>query len=202
MTAEDYKLNMERMREPMLEFYSQVRFLCWLLVVIAALCFLFTQILIGVRVSGSSMLPTLENGDYLFVSTLRSPSHGDIVVIEEDEYEDGSVVSRWLIKRVVGLPGDTLWAEDGVLYRIDAGTEGSYAVDEPYLAEKWTVSDSFQPVTVPDGYVFVLGDNRNDSHDSRSVGPLPQSSMLGVVTEWSIGIKGALRAFFGLFSGA
>lgn len=201
MTVEEYRQNIERLRDPDREFISQVRFLCWLVVIIAALCFLFTQILIGVRVSGNSMQPTLQNGDYLFVSTIGAPQRGDIVVIEEDEYESGAVVSRWLIKRVVGLPGDTVWAEDGVLYRIDAGTEGSYAVSEPYLAEEWTRDNTFDAVTVQEGYVFVLGDNRNNSHDSRAIGALPMSRMLGVVTGWSIEIKGVLSGFFGLFAG-
>ena len=199
MTAAEFRQNIERVRDPNGEFVSQVRFVCWLAVIVAFLCFLFTQLLIGVRVSGNSMFPTLQNGDYLFVCTVTEPQRGDIVVIEEDEYENGAVVSRWLIKRVVGLPGDTVRAQNGVLYRTDAGSEEEYAVDEPYLAEEWTVSASFGAVTVPKGCVFVLGDNRNDSHDSRMTGPLAMSAMLGVVTDWSIEIKGALSGFFGLF---
>ena len=200
MSGVEYKQNLERYRDPNGELRSQIRFYAWLLLIVAAICFLFTQVLIGVRVNGSSMLPTLQNGDYLFVCTLTQPSHGDIVVIEEDEYENGEIISKWLIKRVIGLPGDSIRSEDGILYRTDAGTEQEYAVEEPYLYEEWWRDNDIEKLTVPEGYVYVLGDNRNDSHDSREIGCLPLEAMLGVVTHWSIDMKDTLSGFFGLFS--
>ncbi len=201
MSAEEYKQALERVRDPDRELRSQVRFVAWLLIVAAIFAFVFTQVLIGVRVFGDSMNPTLQGGDYLFVYTFDSPARGDIIVTREKEYDkDGKVISEYLIKRVVALPGDTIWAEDGVLYLCVAGSEGYYAVEEPYLNEEWTHDTEIAPITVSEGHVFVLGDNRNHSLDSRDLGELPLSDMLGVVTGWSMQIKGFLTAFFGFFS--
>lgn len=194
----------EDRRSPGKEFYSMLRFLIVLLVLFCVFFVLFTQIFIGVQVCGPSMNPTLyggvrgsdgiyRGGDYLFVCTLDPPEYGDIVVFDSPIVgEEGEEI----IKRVVGLPGDRIKAENGVLYRASGG--GDYAaVVEPYIEDGW--EGSFAEEVVPEGTVFVLGDNRNNSTDSRAFGPVSNDSILGVVTQWSLAHKDFLTDFFGFF---
>ena len=121
-------------RDPHREFLSTVRFFVVLLAVFLCFTILFTRIFIGVQVVGTSMEPTLESGDYLFINTAVSPEHGDIVVIEANEKDSvhDETVHKWIIKRIIGLPGDTIKAENGILYRKDAGGSDFYVVEEPY----------------------------------------------------------------------
>ena len=109
-----YKQLLEKRRDPYGELLSTARFLCVLLAVLVCFVIFFTQILIGVKVYGPSMQPTLETGDYLFVCTLTQPEHGDIVVVPNPNQSNAN--GKYLIKRVIGLPGDTIMAEDGILY--------------------------------------------------------------------------------------
>jgi len=122
-----------------------------------------------VRVDGLSMKPTLQNGEYILVSRITyktgEPQRGDIIVFSFpiDENQD-------LIKRVIGLPGETVSVHDGQV-RIDGKV-----LNEPYIANppiyngEWTVSE---------GQLFVLGDNRNDSKDSHQWGLLPMDHVIG-----------------------
>ncbi len=188
-----YKDLLRERKEPNYEFYSTVKFLFVLLSVLACFTIVFTQILIGVKVVGPSMLPTLETGDYLFVSTLAEPNHGDIVVVPNPRPTGG----QYLIKRVVGLPGDTIKAENGILYRKGPGESDFSAVVEGYLEGTWTHENKILPVTIKPGHMYVLGDNRNNSTDSRELDQFKIVEMLGVVTDWSIAHKEFLTAVFG-----
>ena len=188
-----YKDLLRERKEPNYEFYSTVKFLFVLLSVLACFTIVFTQILIGVKVVGPSMLPTLETGDYLFVSTLAEPNHGDIVVVPNPRPSGG----QYLIKRVVGLPGDTIKAENGILYRKGPGESDFSAVVEGYLEGAWTHENKILPVTIKPGHMYVLGDNRNNSTDSRELDQFKIVEMLGVVTDWSIAHKEFLTAVFG-----
>lgn len=151
------------------------------------------------RVMGSSMEPTLQENNYLFVSklshTLRmEPSYGDIVIIDsrvqrnrswKDDITEPAMVylsiakvindSRdiW-VKRVIGKPGDHLRFENGNVYRNGA------LLDENYIAEE-TAFPKNAEVVVPENHVFVMGDNRNHSSDSRMIGPVPIDHVLGKV---------------------
>ncbi|MBI3160056.1 MAG: signal peptidase I [Chloroflexi bacterium] len=123
-----------------------------------------------IRVDGHSMEPSFHHNDYVIVWRLAyrvgEIERGDVVVFPypnnpEEDY----------IKRVVGLPGDVVAIQEGQLL------VNGVAVDEPYLAEPmWR---NFPEVVVPDGSVFVMGDNRNDSSDSRRWGPLSIEDILG-----------------------
>lgn len=188
-------------RDPHREFLSTVRFFVVLLAVFLCFTILFTQIFIGVQVVGTSMEPTLESGDYLFINTAVSPEHGDIVVIEANEKDSvhDETVHKWIIKRVIGLPGDTIKAENGILYRKDAGGSDFYVVEEPYLGEAWAERNTIPETVVEKGEIFVLGDHRSVSLDSRSLGALELSDVMGVVTGWSLACKGFLTGLFGLF---
>lgn len=124
-------------------------------------------------IPSSSMVPTLEVGDRVlvnkFVYRFSSPERGDIVVFTSPD-ADGID----LIKRVVAVGGQTVELREGTVY-----VDGQ-ALDEPYVNDE--IPDNFtseRPVRVPQGEVWVMGDNRTNSRDSRYFGPQPVSSLLG-----------------------
>ena len=122
-----------------------------------------------VRVDGFSMIPTLQNGEYILVNKLAyktgTPNRGDIIVfrLPGDETQD-------LIKRVIGLPGDTIKIKDGIV------TINGQKLEEPYIAQSPLY---FGEWVIPNGSLFVLGDNRNDSRDSHQWGLLPLQNVIG-----------------------
>ncbi len=130
-----------------------------------------------VSVDGTSMVPTLQEGDRLISSNLfYTPQYGDIVILSEN-----TGLNEALVKRIIAVAGQT----------VDINENGEVVVDgkalsEPYIAE--TISDNRRgdfdyPVTVPEGMVFVMGDNRNHSTDSRfsAVGFIDEDEILGRV---------------------
>lgn len=131
----------------------------------------------GYTVLGPSMQPTLYTGEKVVIGKLTyrlaEPQLGDIVVVKYPKSASNPEGDNSYVKRVVGLSGDTLEVREGQLIR------NGQVVDEPYIKEpmQW----DYGAVTVPDGMVFVMGDNRNDSNDSRSssVGPIPRDNVVG-----------------------
>jgi len=129
------------------------------------------------EVNQVSMNPTLYEGDRLIVSNLMySPKNGDIVVFSKQTYEAGTP----LVKRIVAMDGQTVDID------IESGTVtvDGIVLDEPYIAEATkTVYDVAFPLEVPEGKVFVMGDNRNRSKDSRykAVGLVDTQEILGKV---------------------
>ena len=129
-----------------------------------------------VRVDGFSMRPTLEDGEFVLVSKLNyqfgEVERGDIIVFHfpmDPEQE--------LIKRVIGLPGDHIRVGEGAV------SVNGQVLNEPYIAAAPAYTGEWD---VPDGHLFVLGDNRNDSSDSHSWGLLPAENVVGkaVVIYW------------------
>ena len=130
-------------------------------VLTVVLVFTFLTRLIGV--DGHSMVPTLQNGDRLLVlsSLLDSDyEYGDIVVLRKDSF-----MAEPIVKRVIATAGQTVDIDfaNGVVY-----VDGE-ALDEPYINEPtYTDEGTVFPLTVPEGSIFVMGDNRNRSDDSRN----------------------------------
>ena len=156
-----------------LEIYDWVQCIVAALV-IGILCFMFLFRVIGVV--GTSMVPTLQQGDQLIISNLfYSPKNGDVIVFQTDTYGD-----KPLVKRVIATEGQTVDIDFamGVVY-VDG-----IALDEPYTAAPTLDQEDFEgPVTVPEGCIFVMGDNRNASTDSRShlVGMVDTRCIIGKV---------------------
>lgn len=148
---------------------------------IIAVFIVFCLVFRAVGVSGTSMVPTLNDGDWLAITGITADlRHGDIVVVTQPWSRNIPI-----IKRVIGLPGDTIFIdfENGIVYR------NGEMLSEPYIAEPThKYYDIEFPLTVPEGKIFAMGDNRNDSLDSRS-------SQIGLIDErYVLG-----RAFFRFF---
>ncbi len=146
------------------------------LLVALALVFGFVRpfVVEAFRIPSESMVPTLEIGDLIlankFVYHLTEPKRGDMVVFESVEGGDDET----LIKRVVGVAGDEIQVQNGTLYVNDEAQE------EPYLNRRQgPSSSSFGPTTVPRGRIFMMGDNRDNSGDSRIFGPVPLENVRG-----------------------
>mgnify|MGYP000900391674 FL=1 len=128
-----------------------------------------------ISVNGESMVPTLQNGEDLIVLKypyrFRTPKFGEIIV-----FKYPSDPRYHYIKRVIGLPGDSIEIKDGEVY------VNGKQLKEPYINEK-TLMD-FKLDKVPENTVFVMGDNRNWSRDSRfsDVGPVPYKNIIGKAT--------------------
>ena len=146
-----------------------------------------------VRVEGESMKPTLQDNDYVILSRLgktlnRGWNYGDIVVIDRridrkrslwDDLKDLGMFNRMenrnlLIKRIIGLPGDIIEIRREGVYR------NGELLDETYLAEKFVYKKEERYV-VPEGHVFVMGDNRDNSMDSRTIGYIPIDNIKGTM---------------------
>lgn len=122
------------------------------------------------EVDGNSMFPTYETGDRLIVLYTHNVEVNDIAVIWNDQ------VNEYIVKRVIGVSGDTIEIKDGQLYR------NGNAIYESYIKEHdWASTIDEISVSIPDGYVYVLGDNRNESADSRLLGLLETENIFGRV---------------------
>lgn len=195
----------ERRKNPVLRFLGELPGLVLMALVLAVL--IKTFLVQAFFIPSPSMVPTLENGDRVLVTKipyyLGEPKRGDVIVFEEPDPrgrpdDDRGIVAgavHWLtqtlgvaepdnedyIKRVIGLPGDEVEGKRGKVL------VNGVAIDEPYLTQE---TGSFDTVTVPDDMLFVMGDNRGNSLDSRfglgvnptdqpGVGFIPIDSVIG-----------------------
>ncbi len=161
--------------------YSILDFLRMILVAFIILMLVFTFVLRKNTVVGSSMYPTLEDGEHVIVnvaaSYLTDIERFDVVVVHSPDNKD-----LW-VKRVIGLPGETISYQDGILY-VD-----NKEIEEPFLDKNYaeqvvkqqqlkTFTQDMAPVTLKDNEYFLIGDNRNNSMDSRSVGPFTRDKII------------------------
>jgi signal peptidase I len=162
MQAEEHPRS--RAKSALREFAETVLFT--LLVYLVVRTFLFENY----RVVGSSMESTLQNDQFLMVNKLlyrlQEPQRGDIIVFRDPRADD-----RKLIKRLIGMPGETVEVRSGKV--LVNGVE----LEEPYVD---TLGRNTRlPSQLTEGEYFVLGDNRNNSSDSRSWGALPEDNIVG-----------------------
>jgi len=155
------------------------------------------------RIPSSSMEPTLQIGDRVLVSRftyrLHDPRRGDIIVFHPPGTGDQAIAgatteaSVYFIKRIVGLPGETIEGRHGRVLICTAPNVGCHPLDEPYLHQPAAGTD-FGPVRIPQGRYFVMGDNRRISDDSRIWGTLPRSYIIGeaFATYWPLDRIGTL----------
>ncbi len=171
-----------------------------ILVAVVAALLIRSFIFEPVRVDGSSMDDTLANGEIMFVSKYDYSSTWITLPWQSNEAKENApritlfgnpqrfdvVICRYpgrgdtnFVKRVVGLPGDTIELKDGWLY------VNGEKYDEPYVSDEYRSGrlNTFGPYTVPEGKYFVMGDHRNNSNDSRSVGPIERSMIVGHVQQ-------------------
>jgi signal peptidase I len=177
----------------------------WAVILMAVLLctvLLRTYVVQSFYIPSGSMLPTLQVGDRIIVDKLSYHLHdvhrGDIVVFARPKLEDQQYAD--LVKRVIGLPGETISSKGGDIYI------NGKKLDEPWLPSG---PDSYSgplagddphpqfnlpgPIHIPEGEYYVMGDNRTDSEDSRFFGPIPRSLIVGraVAVIWPLGhIKG------------
>ncbi len=138
-------------------------------VLLTALIFLIVNTLTGrFRIEGQSMEPNLHDGEYVLIDkvsyALHPPARGDVIVFLRPNERD-------FIKRIIGVPDDTVEVREGRVYVNGA------ALDEPYLSQPTRADMS--PRRVEAGRYFVMGDNRNNSSDSRSFGTIVAEDIVG-----------------------
>lgn len=184
--------------------------------VLALLIFVAVRsVVLNFRVDGLSMEPSLDSGQMLLVNRqiyfhfdtndvlntipfveregenviypLHPPQRGDIVVFDPPIGR----TSKPYIKRVIGLPGETITIRDGIMH-----VDGQ-PLDEPYIqgsATSWPNADPTREVVVPEDHLFVLGDNRNNSTDSRSFGAISNDTLIGKawISYWPSTLAGIL----------
>jgi len=142
------------------------------IVIVVAVVLIRSFIATPIIVNGSSMYPTLEDGEYMLLNKIsyrfNEIKRGEIIVFEYD--------NERLIKRVIGLPGEKIAVIDGNLYINDQ------VYEEDYLEENtvdFTLEELGLDSTIPKGYYFVMGDNRDESKDSRLIGYITEDSIIG-----------------------
>lgn len=166
-----------------LKFFMSILCIAVIIILLIFICnhFFFSLI----RVSGTGMEPTMYSGEHWVIDkTAQELSVGDIVTFKSED--DGSAS----VSRIIALAGDTVYIDmsSGLVY-----VNGSI-IDEPYVSASYSPAGKYitdlmsagdyskdLPIVIDDGYIFVMGDNRSNSRDSREFGPIPIESVFGVV---------------------
>ena len=146
-------------------------------IIVLVVLFVKNYIIAPVQVNGDSMYSTLHNGDIMILNRLEYKRNGvdrfDIVVINTGKTH--------IIKRVIGLPGDKIEVNDNVLYINDEKVEEKY-LDEGTITSDFSLKKLFKIDKIPKDYYFVLGDNRDESMDSRIIGLISADDIEGIAS--------------------
>ena len=172
-SGESFKKKKKKAQKGVLSYLHD--FVLWLIVIMLVFLLLFRVVI----VSGPSMQPTLVDGDYLLLLSsvfYKNPKAGDIIVAAKDDFHNGEPI----IKRVIATAGQEVDIDFnmGIVY-----VDGN-ALDEPYTLERTHLNEGMRfPYVVPENCIFVMGDNRNNSSDSRnpSIGAVDKREILGRV---------------------
>ena len=146
-------------------------------IIIVVVLFVKTYIIAPIQVNGVSMDSTLHDGEIMLLNKLQYKRYGlkrfDIVVIKSRDTR--------IIKRIIGLPGDSVKVVDNTLYINDEKYEEEY-LDEGTITNDFTLEELFDTDKVPEGKYFVMGDNRDDSLDSRILGFIDEEDVEGIAS--------------------
>lgn len=128
------------------------------------------------EVVGNSMHPTYKNGEYLMANKvtyqIKEPQRGDVIIFKYSDTQD-------FIKRIVGLPGDTVMLKDGQLYINDILLNESNYLNNTIYTNGGDFLKEGESKVIPEGHYFVCGDNRPHSSDSRTFGPIEETAIKG-----------------------
>lgn len=131
-------------------------------------------------VDGASMEPNFHNSDYLIIDEISyrfgAPQRGQVVVFKNPDN-----IKEYFIKRVIGLPGETVRIQDGRVFIKKIGSNEFTQIQENYLPQNLATMSVGEDIIVPSNYYFVLGDNRPNSRDSRYFGAIPEDLITGKV---------------------
>lgn len=153
-------------------------FLQGIVVILAIMVMIYLFVMSPQEINGASMEPTFYNGEYILTNKvmykMRQPKRGDVVIFKSPRNKEVDY-----IKRIIGLPGETVELKDNAFY------VNGQKVEEPYLEPGVEIFggsylEEGQEVTVPPDMYFVSGDNRPHSADSREFGPIPIEDVIGV----------------------
>ena len=158
-------------------------FLLYLVLIVLIMFSIRTVLIDPVRVDGKSMLDTLVDGEVMLVDrtayAFKTPARGDVVLCyyPDEYYESQGLQYATRVKRVIAVGGDTIETIDGAVY------VNGEKIDEPYLSPDRIGGQYVRPQRIPEGCVYVMGDNRSVSRDSRyeTVGPIPLFRVVGKV---------------------
>jgi len=154
-------------------FWDLIKFAILALIIVIPIRMFIAQPFI---VSGESMVPSFQDGEYLIVDELSyiigSPKRGEVIVFR---YPNDT--KRFFIKRIIGMPNEEIKINNGKITIINKENPDGFMLDEPYISESFDTTVSFQ---TKDNEYFVLGDNRNRSSDSRVWGTLPSKLIIGL----------------------
>lgn len=156
-------------------FKDIVRFTLLALIIVLPIRLFIAQPFV---VSGASMDDTFKNGEYLIVDEIsyrfRNPDRGEVIIFKYP-FEQ----RRFLIKRVIGVPGDTVTIRGGSVSIINQEFPQGYTLEEPYVSSENKMPYTELKTVLEDGEYFVMGDNRSESSDSRLWGALDQRLIVG-----------------------
>lgn len=153
--------------------------------------FCFSYLFIITPVEGISMEPTISNGEHVLVLYNKKIAKNEVVILEVNSNDNEYRTTEYFIKRIIGVPGDTIkWDENTHTFKLNGETVASRGINQidtngvfykengtkKYLNEK-------NDYVIPEGYYFVMGDNRLNSTDSRQIGLIPEKNIIGIAVE-------------------
>ena len=172
----------------------------FIILFMSVVIFLNTHVFFNVLVDGPSMQPTMYTGDVLKANMLKETKRGDIIVIDGVK-KNSKGGYDWLIKRAIAFGGETVEIKNGKVYVYKTGTPEK-ELKEDYLPagrQTWldkNNKDQTLKVEVPEGHIFYLGDNRDNSTDSRQYGTCKESQIVGVVSDFALSTRDVTKFFY------